>query len=84
MGSRRYGWITTLFIKISEMPVGKPLRLQKYDREADPRQGLWFISKNSLGSETQRVLELQPWLHCVNYPSSRRMDVSKPSRHTAL
>jgi len=28
-----------LFIKISEMPVGKPLRLQRYDRKADPRQG---------------------------------------------
>ena len=47
-----------MFIKISEMPAGKPLRLQKYDREADPRQGLWFISKKSVGSETQRVLEL--------------------------
>ena len=57
VGSRRYGWIITLFIKISEFPAGKPLRLQRYDRKAAPRQGLWFISKKSLGSETQRVLE---------------------------
>ena len=73
-----------MFIKISEMPAGKLLRFQSYDRKADPRRGLGFISKKSRGSEMQRVLERQAWLHCFNYPSSRRTGLSKPSRHIAL